>query len=69
MSSVNALGRRKTSVARVYLTEGKGNFIINGRDVKEYVPLAIHQYKLNRPFDLTETKGKYDRLITSNICS
>lgn len=60
MSSVNALGRRKTSVARVYLTEGKGNFIINGRDVKEYVPLAIHQYKLNRPFDLTETKGQYD---------
>ncbi len=60
MSAINALGRRKTSVARVYLSEGKGNLVINGRDFKEYVPIAIHQYKINRPFELTETTGKYD---------
>ncbi|MBL4704624.1 MAG: 30S ribosomal protein S9 [Flavobacteriales bacterium] len=60
MSTTNALGRRKTSVARVYLTEGKGKFLINGRELKEYVPIAIHQYKINRPFELTETAGKYD---------
>ena len=60
MSTTNALGRRKTSVARVYLSEGKGEFSINGRDLKEYVPIAIHQYKINRPFELTETAGKFD---------
>ncbi|MFT7611137.1 MAG: small subunit ribosomal protein S9 [Parvicellaceae bacterium] len=60
MSTINALGRRKTSVARVYLSEGKGKFSINGREFKEYVPIAIHQYKINRPFELTETTGKYD---------
>ena len=60
MSTTNALGRRKTSVARVYLSEGKGNITINGRELKEYVPIAIQQYKINRPFELTETTGKYD---------
>ena len=60
MSAINALGRRKTSVARVYLSEGKGNITINGRELKEYVPIAIQQYKINRPFELTETTGKYD---------
>lgn len=60
MSTINALGRRKTSVARVYLTEGKGKVVINGKELKEYVPIAIHQYKINRPFELTETAGKYD---------
>lgn len=60
MSTINALGRRKTSVARVYLSEGKGKVVINGREINEYVPIAIHQYKINRPFELTESKGKYD---------
>ncbi len=63
MSTINALGRRKTSVARVYLSEGKGKIAINGRTIDEYVPIAIHQYKINRPFELTETKGKYDLKI------
>jgi len=60
MSTINALGRRKTSVARVYLSEGKGKVEINGRKISDYVPIAIHQYKINRPFELTETTGKYD---------
>ncbi len=60
MATTNALGRRKTSVARVYLTEGKGKFTINGKEANVYVPIAIHQYKINRPFELTETTGKYD---------
>ena len=63
MSTINALGRRKTSVARVYLSEGKGKIAINGRTIDEYVPIAIHQYKINRPFELTETTGKYDLKI------
>lgn len=60
MSSINALGRRKTSVARVYLSEGKGKITINGREFEDYVPLAIQRYKINRPFELTETTKKYD---------
>ena len=64
MSTINALGRRKTSVARVYLSEGKGKIAINGRTIDEYVPIAIHQYKINRPFELTETTGKYDLKIS-----
>ena len=63
MSTINALGRRKTSVARVYLSEGKGKIATNGRTIDEYVPIAIHQYKINRPFELTETTGKYDLKI------
>ena len=60
MSTINALGRRKTSVARVYLSKGKGKVVINGREISDYVPIEIHQYKINRPFELTETTGKYD---------
>ena len=40
-----------------------GKIAINGRTIDEYVPIAIHQYKINRPFELTETTGKYDLKI------
>ena len=60
MDLINTIGRRKASVARVYLSSGKGNITINGKDAKEYFPLHTLQYKLNQPFDITETKGKYD---------
>ncbi len=60
MEVINTLGRRKTSVARVYMTSGKGNFTINGRDGKEYFPVAIHQSILQQPFELTDTKGQFD---------
>lgn len=60
METVNALGRRKASVARVYLKDGKGNFTVNKRDYKEYFPTETLQYKINQAFSLTDTKGKYD---------
>jgi small subunit ribosomal protein S9 len=60
MEVINALGRRKTAVARVYLTPGNGNVIINNRDYKEYFPTSILQYKITQPFNLTKTEGKYD---------
>lgn len=60
MEAINALGRRKTSVARVYLKEGKGQFTINNKDAKEYFPLSQFQFKLNQPFALSETEGKFD---------
>jgi small subunit ribosomal protein S9 len=65
MEIVNTLGRRKTSVARVYLTKGTGKVTVNKKDVKEFFPLALLQAKIQQPFDLTETKDQYD--VTVNV--
>ncbi len=60
MSVINTIGRRKTSVARVYMSEGKGKITINKRDYTDYFPTGVLQYKVNQPFALTETTGKFD---------
>ena len=60
MEVINTIGRRKSSVARIYLSEGKGNVTVNSRDYKEYFPTGVLQYKVNQPFQLTETEGQYD---------
>jgi len=60
MEVINALGRRKTSVARVYLSKGTGNISVNKKDYKEAFPVSVLQAKLERPLELTETKGQYD---------
>lgn len=60
MEVVNALGRRKTSVARVYLMKGTGKVTVNKRDYKEFFPVAILQSKVEQPFNLTDTIGQYD---------
>lgn len=60
MDVINAIGRRKTSVARVYLKPGKGKFTINNKDAKVYFPLSQFQFKLNQPFVLSETEGQFD---------
>jgi len=60
MEVINTLGRRKTAVARVYMTPGKGKFTINKRDFKEFFPTAVLQAKILQPFQLTETEGSYD---------
>ena len=60
MEVVNALGRRKSAVARIYLTEGKGNIIVNKKDFKIYFPTATLQYVVQQPFQLTNTESKYD---------
>ncbi|MCB9182799.1 MAG: 30S ribosomal protein S9 [Flavobacteriales bacterium] len=64
MAATNSLGRRKTSIARVTLAEGKGTITVNGRDSKEYFPILLQQFKLEQPFKLTDTVGKYDATIT-----
>jgi small subunit ribosomal protein S9 len=56
----NTLGRRKTAVARIYMTPGKGDIVVNGRDYKEYFPSEILQIIVNQPFVLTKTEGAYD---------
>ena len=60
MEVVNALGRRKTSFARIYITKGKGNMSINKRDYKVALPISTLQSKIERPFELTDTVGQYD---------
>ena len=60
MEVINTLGRRKTSVARVYLTKGKGNVTVNKRDYKDFFPVAVLQSKIVQPFALTDTVGQYD---------
>ena len=64
MASVNSLGRRKTSVARVVLNEGSGEILINGVEGKEYFPITLQQFKMLQPFKLTGTEGKYDVVAT-----
>ena len=53
-------GRRKSSIARVYLTSGTGNITVNGRDVNEYMPFDTLVMDLKQPLVLTETESKYD---------
>lgn len=60
MAQTHAIGRRKTSVARVYLQEGTGNIMVNGRDYKNYFNTGALHYKVEQAFALTETSGSFD---------
>jgi len=60
MATIVTVGRRKTSVARVYLSEGTGSVVVNKKDYKDFFPVAMLQFKIQQPFSLTETAGKYD---------
>ena len=65
MSIVHKIGRRKTSVARIYVRPGSGVITINKKDSKEYFGTDVLVYKVNQPFILTETVGQYD--VTVNV--
>jgi small subunit ribosomal protein S9 len=60
MEVVNAIGRRKAAVARVYLRTGKGNIIVNDVDYKVYFPNLLLQYIVNQPLQMLEVGEKYD---------
>jgi small subunit ribosomal protein S9 len=60
MEVINALGRRKTAVARVYMSKGKGKISINKKEMADFFPIDVLQAKVNQPFVLTNTVGKYD---------
>ena len=60
MELINALGRRKSAVARVFVNSGKGNITINGRDVKEYFGDESLVYIVNQPLVPTSTQANYD---------
>ena len=63
MEVINTIGRRKTSVARVYLSKGKGNITINKKDYKDYFSTDLQTGKVDQAFILTDTLGKYDANI------
>jgi small subunit ribosomal protein S9 len=60
MEMINSIGRRKASVARVYLTNGSGNITINGKDLKDYFPMPDIQMKVTDPLTTMELLGSYD---------
>lgn len=60
MEVINTLGRRKTAVARVYMSKGKGTVTVNNRDYKEFFPVAVLQSKIVQPFALTDTVDQFD---------
>ena len=62
--NIHAIGRRKTSVARVYLVRGKGEWSINGRSLSEYFPRTSHVQLIEQPFAATETLGQYSVTVS-----
>ncbi len=64
MEMINSIGRRKASVARVYVVSGSGKIVINGRDYKEYFPMMISQDTVLGPLKVAESEGQYDIKIT-----
>ncbi len=60
---INALGRRKSAVARVYLSEGTGKITINKRDLKDYFPSELVQFVVKQPLNLLGVAEKYDVLV------
>ena len=65
MEVINAIGRRKAAVARVYVQEGAGNITINGRDMNVYFPSSILQYVVKQPLEKLGVAEKYD--IKANL--
>ncbi len=63
--TAHAIGRRKSSVARVYISEGSGKIKVNKREYKEYFPKATNRYVVNQPLNLLSVEDKYD--ITINV--
>ncbi|OFY96396.1 MAG: 30S ribosomal protein S9 [Bacteroidetes bacterium RIFCSPLOWO2_12_FULL_31_6] len=65
METINALGRRKTAVARVYVSSGKGTILINGKDINEYFPTVTLQNTAKHALKLVDVATKYD--IVANL--
>ena len=60
MEAVNAIGRRKAAVARVFVTEGTGKIIINKRELEDYFPSSILQFIVKQPLNTLDVAEKYD---------
>ncbi len=60
MEIIHKIGRRKTAVARIYVSEGKGNITINNRDLENYFTTGTLQYKVKQPLTLTNNEKSFD---------
>ncbi len=60
MEVVSSIGRRKAAIARIYVSEGKGEILVNKRDYKEYFPVEQFQYIIQQPLTLVDSLTKYD---------
>lgn len=60
MEVVNTIGRRKSAVARIYLSEGKGTILVNKKDYKDYFPVGTLQYVVKQPLELLQVADRYD---------
>lgn len=63
MEVTNAIGRRKSAIARVYVKQGAGNITINKRDLNVYFPSGILQYVVKQPLAALDVAEKYDILV------
>ena len=66
MEMVNALGRRKSAVARIFVTEGTGKITINKKDLQVYFPSSILQYVVKQPLAALDVVEKYDIKVNLN---
>lgn len=60
METIHTIGRRKTAVARVYISEGKGKITVNNRDFDNYFTTGTLKYKVKQPLSLTNNEGNFD---------
>lgn len=63
---IQAVGRRKTSVARVILRPGKGEWSVNGRTLTDYFPRPSHQIRIEEPFKVAELEGSFDVFVRAH---
>ena len=66
MDTIHTIGRRKSAVARIYMSKGKGNITVNNLESNKYFTTATLLYKLNQPFSLVNMEGKFDVKVNVN---
>ena len=66
LQKIQAVGRRKTSIARILLREGSGEWTINGRPMAEYFPRKTHQMRVEEPLQVTELGSRFDVQVRVN---
>ena len=64
MEAIHTIGRRKKSVARLYISQGKGNITVNKKTFTDFFPTPTLQYKITQPLKLTENEGNFDIKLT-----
>ena len=65
MDTIHTIGRRKASVARIYMSKGTGKITVNSKDFKDYFPVDTMQFKLEQPFKIADLLGKFD--VKANV--